>query len=123
MDIKVSNKLKKKGVQGAGVMKAKGRPPMDKKLALVVSERMSVTEDESIALVEVAHKIGFNSVSELIRYCVTFTLASHEGKKVQKFTQITTLSESWSWQRASADILRVVRENKQTSLPLELIGE
>lgn len=124
MKAKISKSLKAKGVKSVGVRKVrKGRPPMPKNMALVSHERMSVTEAESKAIIEVAKMVGFNSVSEFLRYCVTFTLGKYEGRKVQKFPLVTTLSDTWSWERASSDILRVANQNKQQKLPLEVVNE
>jgi len=124
MKVKVTKAMKAKGIRSAGVRKVrKGRPPMAKNLALITNERISVTEAESKAITEVIQKVGFNSASEFLRYCVTFTLATYEGRKVHKFPSISTLSDSWSWQRASADILRVAHQNKQQKLPLEVVSE
>jgi len=115
------------GLKGSKVIaiapKKRGRPKMSDDIALRHSERFSVTAKESEALNELALRCGFDTTSELVRYCIGFTVKTLKGKPIHEFKQVKALDSVLAWQQISDSIRNAIYKDSSKELPLEFSGK
>lgn len=109
--------LMPKGAYKLTVRKPKrGRPKMDESEALVTDIKVSLTKPERAVISHISEDIGFRSVSQFLRYCITNTLRMNEGKKGVGFDELSELSEVWYFEQVDDEVEKISKNRKQMEL-------